>query len=91
MAAISEEEQRIIDIIEKQVDPENVAEEILLYMYEGSVEGVTMKQLMLSLPPEFDPYDIEHLTMVIVGYTEGQLDLLENKNAIGEVASYNKH
>lgn len=83
--------ERLNALLNREEEPITLAEELLVYVYENAVESIPLQAVLASLPEEFDPQDSEQLTMVLVGYAEGQQDLIEKKQLIGAGANFNKH
>jgi hypothetical protein len=84
-------EDRLIALINKEVEPEEVGEEVLVYAFDMALTGASLRDTALSLPDEFNNQDITHLTMLLAGYAEGQDTLLDRANISGNNVTNNKH
>ena len=87
----NDENNRIVDILNKDVEPVGVTEETLLYVYESAANGDSFKSILMTLPAEVDLTEVEDLTMIILGYSEGQETYFSNKEMQGNKIDYNKH
>ena len=66
---------RMRELIDGKVQPENLGEEMFMVTYKAAVNGELLFKCLLDLGEIFDHLDMDECTMLILGYAVGQHDL----------------